>query len=102
MQNVACPMMIVQMLKLMPMGLRTFKIVAWSASPVMIPGSAIGRMTRNEIVSRPKNAERETAIAASVPRTSAMVVAPSAALTDSLSASRTSSSCQATLNHFVV
>ena len=55
MQKVACPMMIVQMLKLMPIGLRTFRIVAWSASPVMIPGSAIGRMTRNETVSRPKN-----------------------------------------------
>ena len=35
--------------------LKTFRIVAWSASPVMIPGSAIGRMMRNEIVSRPKN-----------------------------------------------
>ena len=28
--------------------------VAFSAIPVTIPGSAIGRMTRNEIVSRPK------------------------------------------------
>ena len=68
----------------------------------MIPGSAIGRMTRNEIVSRPKNLERETASAASVPRTSAMAVAPSAASTDSQSASRTSGLCHATPNHFVV
>ena len=28
--------------------------VVCSASPVMIPGSAIGRMTTSEIVSRPK------------------------------------------------
>ena len=68
MQNVACPMMIVQMLKLMPIGSRTFRIVACSASPVTIPGSAIGRMTRNEIVSRPKKRERDTASAASVPK----------------------------------
>ena len=54
MQNVACPMMIVQIEKLIPSGDRTLRIVAWRASPVMIPGSAIGRMTRNEIVSFPK------------------------------------------------
>ncbi len=95
-------MTIVQMLKLMPIGSRTFRIVAWRASPVMIPGSASGRMTRNEIVSRPKKRERDTASAASVPRTSAIAVAPSAAFTERSSASRTSGLCQATPNHFVV
>ena len=32
----------------------TWVKVALSAIPVTMPGSAIGRMTRNEIVSRPK------------------------------------------------
>ena len=35
--------------------------------PVTMPGSAIGRMTRHEIVSRPKKLERATAAAASDP-----------------------------------
>ena len=39
----------------MPSGSSTVLKVAFSAMPVTIPGSAIGRMTRNEIVSRPKN-----------------------------------------------
>ena len=46
--------MIVQIEKPIPSGERMLRIVAWSASPVMIPGSAIGRMMRNEIVSLPK------------------------------------------------
>ena len=95
-------MTIVQMLKLMPIGLRTLRIVACSASPVTIPGNAIGRMTRNEMISRPKKRERDTASAASVPRMSAMTVAPNAAFTDSHRASRTSGLFHATLNHFVV
>ena len=33
MQNVACPITIVQMLKLIPIGARTFRIVACSARP---------------------------------------------------------------------
>ena len=45
-----------------------------SAMPVMMPGSAIGRMTSSEIVSRPKNFEPETAAAQSVPSTSAISV----------------------------
>ncbi len=32
----------------------TWVKVLLSATPVTIPGSAIGRITRNEIVSRPK------------------------------------------------
>ena len=55
-------------------------IVACSASPVTIPGSAIGRITANVITSRPKNRYRETASDASVPRMSAIAVAPTAAM----------------------
>ena len=38
----------------MPTGSSTVRKVAFSAIPVTIPGSASGRMTRNETVSRPK------------------------------------------------
>ena len=41
--------------------------------PVMMPGSAMGRMTSSEMVSRPKNRVLEIA-AQSVPRISAMTV----------------------------
>ena len=51
MQKVAWPTMIVNMPSSMP----TARNAVLSAMPVTIPGSAIGRMTRNEIVSRPKN-----------------------------------------------
>ena len=51
--------------------------------PVMMPGSAIGRMNRREIESLPKNFARERAAAASVPRTSAINVASVATFTDS-------------------
>ena len=61
---------------------RTCVNVELSAMPVTIPGSAIGRMTRNEIVSRPKNRWRATAIEASVPSSSASAVARSPALTE--------------------
>ena len=68
----------------------------------MMPGSAIGRITSNVIVSRPKNAKRAIASESSVPRTSASTVAPSAACTDISSASRTLRVvAHATLNHFV-
>jgi hypothetical protein len=46
--------------------------------PVMMPGSAIGRMISSEIASRPKKRVRGSAPAASVPSTSAMAVATSA------------------------
>ena len=68
----------------------------------MIPGSAIGRMTMNEIVSRPKKRYRETASESSVPRTIATSVARNAACTESQSACRTASSSYATRNHFVL
>ena len=45
-----------------------------------IPGRAIGRMTRKEIVSRPKKRCRATASEASVPSTRAIAVAASPTL----------------------
>ncbi len=77
-------------------------IVACSARPVMMPGSAIGRITANVTTSRPKKRYRETASEASVPSTSATAVAPRPASTESFSASRTSSLSNATENHFVL
>ena len=79
MQKVACPTMIVKSPRSTPNGSGRLRKVAFSAIPVTIPGSAIGRMTRNEIASRPKKRCRATAIAASEPSTSAIAVAPSAA-----------------------
>ena len=74
-------------------GPRTSRIVACSARPVTIPGSAIGRMTANVITSRPKKSvARRRRATASVPSTSAIAVAPRAARIEFLSASRTSSS----------
>src|SRR5438128_6959157 len=90
--------MIVHRLKLM--------CPAWiaelSASPVTRPGSAIGRTSRNDTASRPKNLKRCTAKAASDPSTSAAAVAPKPARTDADRADRTSELCQTTVNHFVV
>ena len=54
MQNVAWPTMIVNRPSPTPNGSSTSRNVAFSAIPVTIPGSASGRMTRNEIASRPK------------------------------------------------
>ena len=68
----------------------------------MIPGSAIGRMKRNEIESRPKNRARASPNEASVPSTSATAVAKRPARSESQSAVRTSSSFHASENHFVV
>src|SRR5262245_59704254 len=72
------------------------------AIPVMIPGSAIGRTKTKDTAFCPKNLWRESAKAAREPRTRANAVAVRPALTDSQSASRTSSSCQAAENHCVV
>ena len=51
-----------------------------SAMPVMMPGSAIGRISSSEIASRPKNFARASAAAASVPSTSASAVLQAATL----------------------
>ena len=54
MQNMAWPTMIVNSPSEIPNGSSTSRKVAFSAMPVTIPGSASGRITTNEIVSRPK------------------------------------------------
>ena len=72
------------------------------AIPVMIPGSAIGRTNTNETASCPKNAmtgQREGRQRAEGERDGCC---RRPALTESQSASRTSSSCHAAVNHFVV
>ena len=65
-------------------------------------GRAIGRITRKEIVSRPKKRWRATASAASVPRTRAITVANSPAFSEVKKASRAASSLNAWLNQWVV
>ena len=56
MQNVAWPRTIVQKLK----GISTRLNAERSEIPVMIPGKAIGRITRSDTVSRPKKRECAT------------------------------------------
>src|SRR5487761_1948070 len=73
-----------------------------SATPVMMPGSAIGRTSSSEIESRPKNLARWTPNAAIEPSTNAMAVAAKAAFNDKAKAARTAGSFQATLYHEVV
>ena len=76
--------------------------VLLSATPVTTPGSAIGRTTRNEIVSRPKNRKRATANEARLPRRSAIPVATAPTLIDVQSASRAPVLSIASPNHLVV
>ena len=78
------------------------EMAEFRASPVTMPGSAIGRTRTKESASRPKNLKRWTAKAARDPRTSAMVVAPRAAFTDARRACRTSVLRHATPNQCVV
>jgi hypothetical protein len=51
MQNVVCPMTIVIVPSCSPVNEKN----EFSAIPVMMPGSASGSTSRNEIASRPKN-----------------------------------------------
>ena len=67
-----------------------------------IPGRAIGRITRKEIVSRPKKRWRATASAARVPSTSAIAAATTPALIEVTKASRAASSLNACENQWVV
>src|SRR4051794_22089699 len=83
----------------MPSGASASRKVALSAMPVTMPGSASGSTTRRETAPRPKNSNRDTARAASVPSTRAMSVAPTPAFTDVHSASRTPGLCTALSNH---
>src|SRR5258708_6764231 len=97
MQNVACPMTIVSSEKFTPPKVKN----EFSAMPVMIPGRAIGSTITNDTASRPKNRNRCTAKAAIEPSVTAIVVAISAALTDSHSDWRIASLFQVEANHFV-
>ncbi len=74
----------------------------FSAMPVMIPGSAIGSTSRNEIDSRPKKRKRCTPNDAIDPRMSATTVASTPALSESQSAVCMSALWIAGENHFVV
>src|ERR1700755_3054435 len=98
MQKVAWPSPIVQVEN----GISIRRKAERRGMPVMIPGSAIGRMTSSEIVSRPKNLVRLTAAAQKVQRTMAISVEIPATLTDSVSASQTSGRFQVAANHCVV
>src|SRR3954447_17354561 len=97
MQNVACPITIVQRDGWIELNEKN----EFSAIPVTTPGSAIGRMSRNVTASRPKKRNRLTAAAAAVPSTTAAAVASAAAFSDNRSASRASWLCHAAWNHRV-
>src|SRR5438445_12783290 len=73
-----------------------------SAIPVMIPGSAIGRITTNETTSRPKNEKRWIANAAAEPSRIAATIVTPATLSESTKAWRTSWLAQAARNQCVV
>jgi hypothetical protein len=98
-QNVACPMMMVQIEKVRPKMLCPKLIAEDKAIAVTIPGRAIGSTRANEIVSRPKNRNRWTAKAAREPRSIAVVVAPTAACREPASALGRAGSRQAARNH---
>src|SRR3954447_11341644 len=81
---------------------RTWVKVLLIATPVTMPGRAIGRITRKEIVSRPKKRWRATASEASGPSTSAIAVANTPAFSEVKNASRAASFLNAWLNQWVV
>src|SRR5919198_907981 len=98
MQNVAWPITIVQRDGwIEPNEKNEFR-----AMPVITPGKAMGRTSRNETASRPKKRNRVTALAAAVPSTSATAVASPAAFSERTRASRASWFSQAAVNHFVL
>jgi hypothetical protein len=76
--------------------------VSLKATPVTMPGSAIGRTTRNDTVSRPKKRCRATASDASVPRRSAIPVAAAPTLREVTKASRAPASLTASGNQWRV
>src|SRR5262245_57627453 len=94
MQKVAWPRTMVQKLK----GISISEKADRNDMPVMMPGSAMGRMTKSEMASRPKNLLPETAAAQSVPRTSATSVEMVATCTDNVSACQTSGRLKVTSN----
>ena len=94
MQNVVCPMTMV----IVPSWIPVKEKNEFSATPVMMPGSASGSTSRNEIASRPKNAKVCSAYATAEPSSTASAVAISPTRTDSRNALRTCESCHATEN----
>jgi len=75
---------------------------AFSARPVTMPGSAIGRTSASENTSRPKNLKRWTANAASEPRAIAIRLDRSPTWMDRPSAARTDGLSHADPNHSVL
>jgi len=94
MQNVVCPTTIVIVPSCTPVNEKN----EFSAIPVMMPGSASGSTSRNEMASRPKNVNLYSAYATAEPSSRASAVATSPTRTDNRNALRTCSSCQATPN----
>ena len=94
MQNVVCPMTMVSVPSCTPVNEKN----EFSAIPVMMPGSASGSTSRNEMASRPKNANVCSAYATAEPSSKASAVAISPTRTDSRNALRTWGSCHATPN----
>src|SRR6516164_645943 len=72
------------------------------ATPVMMPGSAKGKINSKEMASRPKKRARWTPKAANDPKIRAVNVANVAAFKESTNAARTWGSWIATLNQCVV
>src|SRR3954447_11460175 len=97
MQNVACPMTIVQS----DGWIEPNEKNEFSAIPVTTPGSAMGRTSKNVTASRPKNRDRLTAAAAAVPSRTATTVARPAAFRERKNASRASWLSHAARNHLV-
>src|SRR5215475_14554423 len=80
----------------------TWVKVLEKATPVTMPGRAIGSTTRKEVVSRPKNLRRPTAREIRVPRTIAISIATTPASIEVTSASRALSDSKALPNQLKV
>src|SRR6516164_10604972 len=92
MQNVVCPTMMVSVPSWTPVKAKK----EFSAIPVMMPGSASGSTSRNEMASRPKNLNLYSAYATADPSSSASTVANRPTFTDRRNALRTWGSWNAT------
>src|SRR3954469_14458970 len=99
MQKVAWPTITVIRLRLMP---STWVKVLDRATPVTMPGRAIGKMTRKEIDSRPKKRLRPTARGIKDPSTTAISIATTPASIEVRSASRAESDSKALPNQLKV
>ena len=95
MQKVAWPTMIVYTEKGVPARLKA----DCRASPVTMPGRAMGSTSIKDTASRPKKRKRWMPKETRTPSTSAITVATTPALRLSQNAERTAWSCQATENH---